>query len=29
MKKLNYEVLKATGYKGFILECAPEKVLQL
>ncbi len=28
MKKLNYEVLKASGYKGYILEKAPEKILQ-
>ena len=28
MKKLNYEVLKESGYKGYILESAPEKVLQ-
>ena len=28
MKKLNYQVLKETGYKGYILETAPEKVLQ-
>jgi len=28
MEKLNYEVLKKSGYQGFILENAPEKVLQ-
>ena len=28
MKKLNYAVLNASGYDGFILENAPEKVLQ-
>ena len=28
MNKLNYEVLKQSGYEGFILEKAPEKVLQ-
>ena len=28
MEKLNYAVLKASGYKGYILEKAPEKVLQ-
>ena len=28
MEKLNYEVLKKSGYEGFILESAPEKVLQ-
>ena len=28
MKKLNYEVLKKSGYQGYILENAPEKVLQ-
>ena len=28
MEKLNYEVLKKSGYEGFILENAPEKVLQ-
>ncbi len=28
MEKLNYKVLKATGYQGYILENAPEKVLQ-
>ena len=28
MEKLNYKVLKGTGYKGYILEKAPEKVLQ-
>ena len=28
MEKLNYEVLKQSGYEGFILEKAPEKVLQ-
>ena len=28
MKKLNYSVLKETGYSGFLLENAPEKVLQ-
>ncbi len=28
MEKLNYATLKATGYAGYILESAPEKVLQ-
>ena len=28
MEKLNYEVLKKSGYIGNILENAPEKVLQ-
>ena len=28
MDKLNYEVLKKSGYTGYILEKAPEKVLQ-
>ncbi len=28
MEKLNYEVLKKSGYSGYILENAPEKVLQ-
>ncbi len=28
MERLNYRVLKESGYKGFILEDAPEKVLQ-
>ena len=28
MEKLNYEVLKNSGYDGYILENAPEKVLQ-
>ena len=28
MEQLNYEVLKKTGYDGFILENAPEKVMQ-
>ncbi|HIX90466.1 MAG TPA: tagaturonate reductase [Candidatus Agathobaculum pullicola] len=28
MEKLNYEVLKQSGYKGYILENAPEKILQ-
>ncbi len=28
MEKLNYEVLKKSGYDGYILEKAPEKVLQ-
>ena len=28
MEKLNYEVLKRSGYEGFILESAPEKVMQ-
>ena len=28
MEKLNYEVLKKSGYDGYILEQAPEKVLQ-
>ncbi len=28
MKQLNYQVLKESGYEGYILESAPEKVLQ-
>lgn len=28
MEKLNYKVLKASGYQGYVLEKAPEKVLQ-
>ena len=28
MEKLNYEVLKKSGYTGYILESAPEKVMQ-
>lgn len=28
MKKLNYEVLKNSGYDGYILKEAPEKVMQ-
>ena len=28
MERLNYEVLKKTGYDGYILEKAPEKVMQ-
>ncbi len=28
MAQLNYEVLKGSGFKGFILESAPEKVMQ-
>ena len=28
MEKLNYEVLKKSGYGGFVLENAPEKVMQ-
>ena len=28
MDQLNYEVLKKTGYDGYILETAPEKVMQ-
>lgn len=28
MKKLNYEVLKNSGYKGYTLKEAPEKVMQ-
>ena len=28
MAQLNYQVLKETGYDGFILEKAPEKVMQ-
>ena len=28
MEKLNYEVLKRSGYDGYILESAPEKVMQ-
>ena len=29
MNQLNYEVLKKTGYDGYILEKAPEKVMKL
>ena len=28
MAQLNYEVLKASGYDGFVLKDAPEKVMQ-
>ena len=28
MELLNYEVLKKSGYEGYILESAPEKVMQ-
>ena len=28
MEKLNYEVLKKSGYEGYVLQSAPEKVLQ-
>ena len=28
MAQLNYQVLKESGYKGYILESAPEKVMQ-
>lgn len=28
MEKLNYEFLKKSGYQGFVLKNAPEKVLQ-
>ena len=28
MNLLNYEVLKKSGYEGYILENAPEKVMQ-
>ena len=28
MEKLNYEVLEKSGYQGYILKDAPEKVLQ-
>ena len=28
MKKLSYQTLKETGYNGYLLENAPEKVLQ-
>ena len=28
MKKLNYEVLENSGYDGYILKEAPEKVMQ-
>lgn len=28
MERLNYQVLKASGYQGYILEQAPEKVMQ-
>ena len=29
MEQLNYAVLKSSGYQGYILEDAPEKVLQV
>ena len=29
MELLNYEVLKKSGYEGYILESAPEKVMQV
>ena len=28
MELLNYQTLKRSGYQGYILESAPEKVLQ-
>ena len=28
MAQLNYEVLKQSGYKGYVLESAPERVMQ-
>ena len=28
MKKLNYQVLKESGYQGYVLEKAPVKILQ-
>ena len=28
MAQLNYQVLRESGYDGFILEKAPEKVMQ-
>ena len=28
MKQLNYEVLKNSGYEGYVLESAPEKIMQ-
>ena len=28
MEKLNYDVLEKTGYQGYVLKKAPEKVLQ-
>ena len=28
MAQLNYEVLKKSGYDGYVLESAPEKVMQ-
>ena len=28
MNQLNYQVLKESGYQGYVLESAPEKVLQ-
>ena len=28
MEELNYKRIKASGYKGYILEEAPEKILQ-
>ena len=28
MKKLNYQTLKESGYDGYILENAPERILQ-
>ncbi len=28
MAQLNYDVLKASGYKGYVLESAPERVMQ-
>ena len=28
MARLNYEALKRSGYPGYVLESAPEKVMQ-
>ena len=28
MEKLNYDVLEKSGYEGFVLKEAPEKVMQ-
>ena len=28
MERLNYDTLRASGYDGYILESAPERVLQ-
>ena len=29
MERLNYDVLKKSGYDGYVLKDAPEKVLQM